>query len=132
MTGTDKDLLDRFTGILRDKTPPTELPDIFEGEAEQVHAALAVYRNNVRSSLSRVLADTFPVLFELVGEPFLNFWRMNIIRPIRRFRAWCSATEIICRAFLPDLSLRRLTLICLMSRGWRAYIWRPITPPMQI
>lgn len=73
MTGRDKDLLDRLTGILRDKTPPTELPDIFEGEDEQVHAALAVYRNNVRSSLSRVLADTFPVLFELVGEAFFKF-----------------------------------------------------------
>ena len=28
MSRTDKDLLDRFTDILRDKTPPSELPDI--------------------------------------------------------------------------------------------------------
>jgi hypothetical protein len=71
--GTDKDLLDQITGILRDKTPPRDLPALFEGNPAQVHAALAVYRNNVRSSLMRVLSDTFPVLFELVGEAFFKF-----------------------------------------------------------
>ena len=71
--GTDKALLDEFTRILRDQTSPEHVPDFFEGDAEQTKAALAVYRNNVRSSLSRVLGDTFPVLKELVGEAFFKF-----------------------------------------------------------
>lgn len=32
----------------------------------------AVYRNNVQSSLLKALADTFPVVMQLVGEAFFN------------------------------------------------------------
>lgn len=73
MSSPDKALLDRFAQIIRDRSPPTQVPDIFEGEPEQVLAALAVYRNNVRSSLSRALGQAFPVLKELVGEAFFKF-----------------------------------------------------------
>jgi len=73
MSSPDQDLLNAFTGILKDKASPTEAPGIFEGEPDKVLAALAVYRNNVRSSLSRVLGDTFPVLKQLVGEEFFKF-----------------------------------------------------------
>jgi len=73
MSSPDQTLLNEFTSILKDKAPPAEAPEIFEGEPDKVLAALAVYRNNVRSSLSRVLGDTFPVLEELVGEKFFKF-----------------------------------------------------------
>ena len=69
----DKSLLDTFAGIIRDKTPPSDAPDMFEGEKAKTLAALAVYRNNVRSSLSRVLGDIFPVVQELVGDDFFKF-----------------------------------------------------------
>ncbi len=36
-------------------------------------AGLAVYRNNIRSSLSGVLGDKFPVIKQLVGEEFFKF-----------------------------------------------------------
>lgn len=71
--GTDKALLDEFTRLLRDQMPPEHVPAFFEGDDEKTKAALAIYRNNVRSSLSRVLGDTFPVLKELVGEAFFKF-----------------------------------------------------------
>ena len=73
MTMPDKSFLDTFAGILKDKAPPEAIPDVFEGDSPQILAALTVYRNNVRSSLSRVLRDIFPVLHELVGEEFFKF-----------------------------------------------------------
>jgi len=73
MSKSDQTLLDDFTKLLRDKASPTEAPDMFEGEQDQILAALAVYRNNVRSSLSRVLGDTFPVVKQLVGDEFFKF-----------------------------------------------------------
>lgn len=73
MDQTDADLFDRFTDILRDKTPPRTAPDIFEGDKADILAGLSVYRNNIRSSLSRVLGDKFPVLKQLVGDAFFKY-----------------------------------------------------------
>ena len=66
-------MLDAFAHILKDKASPAQVPDFIRGDESQVMAALTVYRNNVQSSLSRVLADIFPVLHALVGEDFFKF-----------------------------------------------------------
>lgn len=69
----DRALLDQFANILRNERPPNSAPIVFDGSATKTLAGLAVYRNNVRSSLSRVLGDKFPVLKQLVGEDFFKF-----------------------------------------------------------
>ena len=73
MKRPDRSLLDQFADILRDELPPNRAPAVFEGSAAKTLAGLAVYRNNVRSSLSRVLGDKFPVLKQLVGADFFKF-----------------------------------------------------------
>lgn len=68
----DHDLFDRFATMLRACEPST--PDFLSaGEAQKTNAAIAVYRNNVRASLSTALAEKFPVIEQLVGEDFFKF-----------------------------------------------------------
>lgn len=72
MRPPDHILLGKFAQILRDRLPPNTAPAFIEGNDEQVLSALAVYRNNIRASLSRVLGDKFPVLKQLVGDDFFK------------------------------------------------------------
>lgn len=70
---SDRDLFNQFADILKGKPSPAVAPDIFAGSDTQTLAGLAVYRNNIRSSLSRVLAEKYPVIQQLVGEDFFKF-----------------------------------------------------------
>jgi len=72
MPGADVKIFNAFAAALLHKEPPPA-PPIFDGEPARVAAGLAVYRNNVRTSLSRALGDKFPVLNALVGEDFFKF-----------------------------------------------------------
>jgi putative DNA-binding protein len=45
----------------------------YDGGGRQIAAGLSIYRNNVRSALTRVLGDTFPVVRRLVGEDFFGY-----------------------------------------------------------
>jgi putative DNA-binding protein len=68
----DPQIYNEFAAALRarEAKPPAFLN---EGASELVSAGLAVYRNNVRSSLSKALAETFPVTAQLVGDDFFKF-----------------------------------------------------------
>ncbi len=68
----DREVFDRLAEILRAPEPPTP-PFDYTGDTDKTTAALAVYRNNIRSSLSKALADKFPVVAQLVGEDFFKF-----------------------------------------------------------
>lgn len=51
--------------------PELALPDHLASH-DGNRARFAVYRNNVRASLTQALADTFPVCLQLVGEDFFR------------------------------------------------------------
>ena len=61
-----------------ERSPPTDLT-AWNGSDPAVR--LAVYRNNVVVSLLGVLADTFPITHELVGEAFFCAIVMAVCRP---------------------------------------------------
>lgn len=67
---SDRTIYDGLARSIRE--PEMRAPD-FLGENAVVHAGVAVYRNNVRSSLSKALAETFPVVAQLVGEDFFKY-----------------------------------------------------------
>ncbi|MFQ5562941.1 MAG: putative DNA-binding domain-containing protein [Parvularculaceae bacterium] len=69
---SDRDYFDRFAQILKSREPVKDAP-IFIGEPARVEAGLAIYRNNVRSALSKALAAKFPVVEKLVGEGFFKY-----------------------------------------------------------
>lgn len=52
---------------------PTDLTNGGRSHGQRVAAGIAVYRNNVRAALLRVLHDTFPVIHRLVGEEFFRY-----------------------------------------------------------
>lgn len=72
MKQRDRELYDGLSDLLRAPAPPPS-PDIFEGDENLTAAAIAVYRNNVRSSLSKALREKFPVIHALVGDKFFKF-----------------------------------------------------------
>jgi len=69
---SDRDVFDALAGILRARETPVS-PVMFEGGAEKTAAAISVYRNNVRASLSKALGEKFPAVAQLVGEEFFKF-----------------------------------------------------------
>ncbi len=71
-TPLDREVFDSLADILRAPQPPAA-PFDYTGDTDKTAAALAVYRNNIRSSLSKALADKFPVVAQLVGEEFFKF-----------------------------------------------------------
>jgi len=71
-TPSDREAFDRLATILRAPDSPAP-PFDYTGDTDKTAAALAVYRNNIRSSLSKALADIFPVVAQLVGEEFFKF-----------------------------------------------------------
>ncbi len=72
MRVADRQFFDNFSQALSRKEPPAP-PAIFKGERNRIEAGMAVYRNNVRASLSRALGERFPVIQKLVGEAFFKF-----------------------------------------------------------
>ncbi|NOX94964.1 MAG: DUF2063 domain-containing protein [Alphaproteobacteria bacterium] len=68
----DHKIYDDFAASVRrrEATAPAFLND---SASDLVSAGLAVYRNNVRSSLSKALAETFPVVTQLVGGDFFKY-----------------------------------------------------------
>lgn len=62
-----------YDGLARAIRKPEAHAPAFLNDDAGVSAGLAVYRNNVRSSLSKALAETFPVVEQLVGEDFFKF-----------------------------------------------------------
>ncbi len=71
-TPSDREAFDKLADILRAPQPPVA-PFDYMGDTDKTAAALAVYRNNIRSSLSKALTDKFPVVAQLVGEEFFKF-----------------------------------------------------------
>ena len=72
MPSSDRNFFDAFAHGLAQKKPLSP-PPIFGGGAKNANAGFSVYRNNVRSGLSRALGDKFPVIKKLVGEDFFKF-----------------------------------------------------------
>jgi hypothetical protein len=68
----DREAFDKLADILRAPQPPAA-PFDYTGDTDKTAAALAVYRNNIHASLSKALADKFPVVAQLVGEEFFKF-----------------------------------------------------------
>lgn len=69
---SDQLLYDGLAGAIRARK--SQSSDLLAGsDAATVSAGLAVYRNNVRASLSKALAETFPVVHALVGDDFFKF-----------------------------------------------------------
>lgn len=66
----------RFANSL---TNPKINESFFKGEGQN-RAALAIYRNNVMSSLLEVLASTFSVVQQLLGEELFNQCAIGFIR----------------------------------------------------
>ncbi|NQD95269.1 DUF2063 domain-containing protein, partial [Pseudomonas sp. CrR25] len=62
---------DDFAAALLDPQHPCP-PDLTCWNGSAVEARFAVYRNNVFSSLVGALADSFPVVQQLVGEAFFG------------------------------------------------------------
>ena len=69
---SDRLLYDGLARAIRAKEAPLSIA-LAEGDPATVSAGLAVYRNNVRSSLSKALAEIFPVVHALVGDAFFKF-----------------------------------------------------------
>jgi len=67
---SDLAYFERFAEALKLRVAPA--PDFSDSAPDLANAGLAVYRNNVRSSLSKALAETFPVVEKLVGEAFFK------------------------------------------------------------
>lgn len=51
---------------------PVASPVPARGDTGRAKAALSIYRNNVRTALSRALGDTYPVIAALVGDEFFK------------------------------------------------------------
>ncbi len=47
-------------------------PAFASADRDRAAAALAIYRNNVRTALSRALSDSYPVVEKLVGDDFFK------------------------------------------------------------
>jgi len=60
-----------LASALRAETPP-EPPYFIRGDETRVRDGIAVYRNNIHSSLSRALGEKFPVIKALVGDEFFK------------------------------------------------------------
>ena len=72
MPVTDRNFFDAFAhGLLRKDVKST--PSVLAGDIKNNDIGFAVYRNNVRSSLSRALGEKFPALKSLVGDEFFRF-----------------------------------------------------------
>jgi len=67
---SDRAIYDGLARAMRD--PEAHAPGFLDENAA-VHAGVAVYRNNVRSSLSKALAESYPIVAQLVGEGFFKF-----------------------------------------------------------
>ena len=67
----DSDIYNEVAGLLRNRQPTLASP-LFSSAPEKTAAAISVYRNNVRASLSKALAEKFPVIVQLVGEDFFK------------------------------------------------------------
>ncbi len=72
MSASDQNFFDAFAQALSQKEL-NSAPSIFTGGDKQTDAGFSVYRNNVRSSLSRALGEKFPVVKNLVGEAFFSY-----------------------------------------------------------
>ncbi len=68
---SDRDIYDGVAELLR-KRQPTLASPLFSGDPEKTAAAISVYRNNVRASLSKALTEKFPVIAQLVGQDFFK------------------------------------------------------------
>ncbi len=76
MSASDRNFFNTFAQALSLEAP-NSTPPIFSdissnGAGKDNDAGFAVYRNNVRSSLSRALGDKFPVIKSLVGDVFFK------------------------------------------------------------
>jgi hypothetical protein len=49
------------------------VPDLFSTETDLIEQRLAIYRGNVQSIWTKTLANTFPVLQQLVGNEFFTY-----------------------------------------------------------
>jgi len=63
--------------LLGEETP---FADLVHDDGLPYHERLAVYRNNVVSSLTAVLKDLFPATCRLVGEPFFDQAARSMLR----------------------------------------------------
>lgn len=71
MPQSDNEYFTRVADALQSPYPPAA-PFSLEGGDAHVKAGLLIYRNNIRSSLSRALGEIFPVVKALVGEDFFK------------------------------------------------------------
>lgn len=69
---SDRNFFDAFAHGLAQKELVSP-PQIFADGDKNANPGFSVYRNNVRSSLSRALGEKFPVIKTLVGEDFFKF-----------------------------------------------------------
>ena len=131
----DLDLYDSFAASLRarEATPLsfaiTNTPDAIA----RTKAGLAVYRNNIRSSLSTALAETFPVCTELVGEDFFKFTANEYFNAHPPSSPLISNYGLIFPAFLegfdPAKSVPYLSDMAQLELAWlRAYRAQNATP----
>lgn len=58
--------------VIRSTSPVADIAGI-KGDEARIAAGITVYRNNVRAAFLRVLRDTFPVVYRLVGEEFFRY-----------------------------------------------------------
>ena len=95
------------------------ITSLIDGDSAQARGRIAIHRNNVLASLTRALADTFPVTCRLVDDRFFAYAADEFIRARPPTRA-CLAdygAEFpgflgdfgACRtlAWLPDVARRR-------------------------
>lgn len=68
-----------FANALRNDDPAGLLPRI-SGSASHAAERIAVYSRHMRRSLERVLASTFPVTVQVVGEGFFAFAANSFVR----------------------------------------------------
>ena len=67
----DAALIDAISAHVLEPTAPAA-PAFTAGDRDRAVAALAIYRNNVRTALSQALSDSYPVVEKLVGGDFFK------------------------------------------------------------
>jgi len=77
MRMSDQSLFDAFAHALRNRQESA--PSFALGDAARARAGLAVYRNTMRASLAKALAEKFPVVEQLVGEKFFRFAALEFL-----------------------------------------------------
>lgn len=71
MPSPDGPFFERFSALLKRRNTPASAP-FLDWSTVAIEAGLKVYRNNIRTSLSRALEAKFPVIHALVGADFFR------------------------------------------------------------